>query len=439
MISQTEYARRRKRLMTMMGKNSIAIIASGKEMTRSRDTEFQFRQDSDFHYLSGFHEPESVIVLVPGRKHGDYIIFNRERDKLKETWNGRRLGQEGVVKECKASDAFPINDMDEIIPGLLENRQRIFYAIGNDKEFDERVLSWMNALRVKMKGTEPQGEIIDIRHFLHDMRLYKSRSEISIMKKAGKISALAHKRAMQKTRPGIYEYHIEAELQHEFARHGARFPAYNSIVAGGDNGSILHYVENEDKLNDGEMLLVDAGCEYQLYAADITRTWPINGKFTANQRIVYDIVLKAQEAAIKTIKPGAKWTDPHDAALKVLTKGLVDMGILKGRVPTLIKNEAYKPWYMHKTGHWLGLDVHDVGDYHVGGAPRVLESGMVMTVEPALYFPLNDRKVAKKWRGINVRIEDDILVTKDGHENLTSDVPRNPDEIEKLMSEAQVA
>jgi len=434
MISQTEFARRRKRLMTMMGKNSIAIIPSANEVTRSRDTEFQFRQDSDFHYLSGFNEPEAVIVLVPGRKHGDYIIFNRERDPLKETWNGRRQGQEGVVKNFKAADAFPITDIDEILPGLMEDRQRIFYAIGNDKDFDERVLGWMNALRVKMKGTDPQGEIIDIRHALHDLRLYKSRSEIKIMRKAAEISAQAHTRAMQKTRPGLYEYNIEAEIQHEFGRHGARFAAYNSIVAGGDNGSILHYVENTDKLDDGDMLLVDAGCEYQYYAADISRTWPINGRFTKAQRTVYEWVLKAQEAAIKTIKPGAHWQSPHDAAVKVLTKGLVEMGILKGRVPTLIKNEAYKPYYMHKTGHWLGIDVHDVGDYQVGGAPRVLEPGMIMTVEPALYFAKADTSVAKKWRGINVRIEDDILVTKDGYENLTSGVPKKPDEIEALMA-----
>ena len=243
-------------------------------------------------------------------------------------------------------------------------------------------------------------------------------------------------RAMQKTKPGRYEYQIEAEIQHEFARHGARFPAYNSIVAGGDNGSILHYVDNTDALNDGEMLLVDAGCEYQSYAADISRTWPINGRFTPAQKIVYDIVLKAQEAAIKTIKPGATWAAPHEAAVKVLTKGLMEMGILKGRLATLIKNEAYKPWYMHKTGHWLGLDVHDVGDYHVGGAPRVLEPGMVMTVEPALYFAMNDKSVAKKWRGINVRIEDDVLVTKDGFEILTDDVPKTSDGIEALMASA---
>ena len=434
MISQAEYARRRKRLMTMMGKNSIAIIASAGEVTRSRDTEYPFRQDSDFHYLSGFNEPDSVIVLVPGRQQGDFIIFNRERDPVQETWHGRRLGQEGVIKQCKASDAFPIADIDEILPGLMEGRQRVFYAIGNNKDFDEQVLGWLNTLRSKMKGTDPQGEIIDIRHFLHDLRLYKSRSELSLMKKAAKISAEAHKRAMQKTIPGKYEYHIEAELQHEFARHGARFPAYNSIVAGGDNGSILHYVENSDKLNDGEMLLVDAGCEFEGYAADISRTWPINGTYSKAQRTVYDWVLKAQKAAIEAVKPGATWAAPHEAAVKVLTKGLMEMGILKGRLPTLIKNEAYKPWYMHKTGHWLGLDVHDVGDYQVGGQPRVLEPGMVMTVEPALYFALSDTKVAKKWRGINVRIEDDVLVTSKAPEVLTAAVPKSVREIERWMA-----
>jgi len=436
MISQTEFARRRKRLMSIMGKNTIAIIPSAKEMTRSRDTEFQFRQDSDFHYLSGFNEPDSVLVLIPGRKQGDYIIFNRERDPVKETWHGRRQGQEGVVKNFKAADAFPIADMDEIIPGMLENRSRIYYAIGENKDFDDQVLGWLNTLRVQMKGTDPQGEIIDIRHHLHDLRLYKSRSEISLMKKAGKISSEAHKRGMQKTRPGVYEYNIEAEIQHEFARNGARFPAYNSIVASGENACILHYVENTDKLKDGDLLLVDAGCEYEYYAADISRTWPVNGKFSPIQRTIYDWVLKAQIAAIETIKPGANWSAPHEAAVKVLTKGLMEMGILKGRLATLIKNEAYKPYYMHKTGHWLGLDVHDVGDYQVGGAPRVLEPGMVMTVEPALYFSENDKSVVKKFRGIGVRIEDDILVTKDGYQNLTADVPKDADEIEALMEAA---
>ncbi|MCP4414426.1 MAG: Xaa-Pro aminopeptidase, partial [Gammaproteobacteria bacterium] len=408
MINKAEFARRRKRLMTMMGPDSIAIIPSAREMVRSRDTHFNFRQDSDFHYLCGFIEPDSVMVLIPGRKHGDFVMFNREKDVEKETWNGRRAGQQGVIDHYAASDAFPIDDIDDILPGLLEGRERIYCAIGNNKEFDEQVLGWLNALRTKMKGTATHGEIIDIRHYLHDMRLYKSRSEISLMRKAAKISAKAHIRAMQRTWPGRNEYHIEAELHHEFARNGARFPAYSSIVAGGENACILHYVENQDELKSGDLLLIDAGAEYELYAADISRTFPVNGKFTKTQAEVYDWVLKAQYAAIEAIKPGANWNAPHEAAVKVLTKALVSMGLLKGRLPTLIKNETYKPFYMHKTGHWLGLDVHDVGDYQVGGAPRVLESGMVLTVEPGLYFSKDNKKVPRKYKGLAVRIEDDV-------------------------------
>jgi len=434
MINKAEYARRRKRLMTMMGPDSIAIIPSAKEVTRSRDTDYNFRQDSDFHYLCGFDEPDSVMVLIPERKHGDFIMFNREKDKEKETWHGRRAGQQGVIDNFAASDAFPIDDIDDILPGLLEGRERIYCAIGNNKDFDEQVLGWLNALRTKMKGTATHGEIIDIQHYLHDMRLYKSRSEISLMRKAAKISGKAHVRAMQRTWPGRNEYHIEAELHHEFARHGARFPAYNSIVAGGDNACILHYVENQDELKSGDLLMIDAGAEYELYAADISRTFPVNGKFTKAQADVYDWVLKAQYAAIETIKPGANWNAPHEAAVKVLTKALMTMGLLKGRLPTLIKNEAYKPFYMHKTGHWLGLDVHDVGDYQVGGAPRVLEPGMVLTVEPGLYLSKDNKQVPRKYKGMGVRIEDDVLVTKDGYEVLTKDTPKTVSEIEALMS-----
>ncbi len=433
MINKAEFARRRKRLMTMMGLDSIAILPSAKEVMRSRDTNYNFRQDSDFHYLCGFNEPESVLVLIPGRKHGDYLLFNRERDMTKETWHGRRAGQQGAIDNFAASDAFPIDDIDDIVPGLLEGRERIYCAIGNDKEFDEKVLGWLNALRGKMRGTAPHGEIIDVQHILHDMRLYKSRSEVSLMRKAAQISAKAHKRAMQKTYPDRNEYHIEAELHHEFARHGARFPAYTSIVAGGENACILHYVENQDTLNDGEFLMIDAGAEYELYAADISRTFPINGKFTADQKTIYSWVLKAQYAAIETIKPGASWNAPHEAAVKILTKGLMEMGILKGTLRNLIKTEAYKPFYMHKTGHWLGLDVHDVGDYQVGGQPRVLEPGMVLTVEPGLYIASDSKKVAKRWKGMGVRIEDDVLVTKDGYDVLTKDTPKTIDEIEKLM------
>jgi Xaa-Pro aminopeptidase len=436
MINKAEFARRRKRLMTLMGPDTIAILPSSQEMMRSRDTDFNFRQDSDFHYLCGFNEPEAVLVLIPGRKHGDYIIFNRERDLIKETWHGRRQGQQGVIDNFAAADAFPIDDIDDILPGLIEGRERIYCAIGNDKDFDEQVLGWLNMLRSKLKGTAMNGELIDIRHFLHDMRLYKSRSEISLMRKAAQISSKAHQRAMEKTKPGMSEYHVEAELLHEFARNGARFPAYNSIVAGGENACILHYVENDAELVDGEMLMIDAGAEYQLYAADISRTFPINGTFTADQKTLYNWVLKAQLAAIETIKPGAPWNAPHDAAVKVLTKGLISMGMLKGTVNSLIKKEAYKPFYMHKTGHWIGLDVHDVGDYSVGGESRILEAGMVLTVEPGLYISSDLKKVPKRWKGMAVRIEDDVLVTKDGYDILSKDAPKNVADIEQLMKKA---
>lgn len=426
MISKAEFARRRKRLMAMMGPDSIAILPSASEMTRSRDTEYHFRQDSDFHYLCGFNEPESVLILIPGRKHGDYIMFNRERDLVKETWHGRRAGQEGAIEKYHALDAFPIDDIDDILPGLMEGRETIYCAIGNNKEFDERIIAWLSPAT--------QGEIIDISHYLHDLRLYKSRSEIGLMRKAAQISAKAHTRAMQNTKPGVWEYQIEAELHHEFAISGARFPAYNSIVASGDNACILHYVENESELKDGDLLMIDAGAEFDSYAADISRTFPVNGKFTEAQKIMYNWVLKAQLAAIATIKPGACWNAPHEAAVAVLTQGLVAMGLLKGNVNTLIKNEAYKVYYMHKTGHWLGLDVHDVGDYQVGGEPRVLEPGMVLTVEPGLYVALGSKGVAKKWQGMGIRIEDDVLVTKDGFDVLSKDAPKTIEEIEMIMS-----
>ncbi|PCJ49346.1 MAG: Xaa-Pro aminopeptidase [Gammaproteobacteria bacterium] len=426
MISKAEFALRRKRLMAMMGSDSIAILPSASEMTRSRDTEYSFRQDSDFHYLCGFNEPEAVLILIPGRKHGDYIMFNRERDLVKETWHGRRAGQQGVMDKFNAADAFPVDDIDDILPGLMEGRETIYCAIGANKEFDERIIGWLSGAS--------QGEIIDISHALHDFRLYKSASEIKLMRKAAEISAKAHIRAMEKARPGLYEYQIEAELLHEFATSGARFPAYNSIVASGDNACILHYVENESELKDGDLLMIDAGAEVDLYAADISRTFPVNGRFSEPQKIMYNWVLKAQLAAIETIKPGACWNAPHEAAVKILTKGLVEMGILKGKVSSLIKNEAYKAFYMHKTGHWLGLDVHDVGDYQVGGEPRVLEPGMVLTVEPGLYVPLNAKKVAKRWKGMGIRIEDDVLVTKNGFDVLSKNAPKTIPDIEAVMS-----
>ena len=435
-ISKQEFARRRQELMAMMEPNSIAILPAAPERVRSRDTEYPFRQDSDFYYLSGFVEPESVLVLIPGREHGEFVLFCRERDRQKETWNGYRAGPEGACEQFDADDAFPIEDIDDILPGLVEGRERVYYAMGKDADFDHQVMVWINAIRAQVRtGAIPPGEILDLDHLLHDMRLFKSAAEIRVMKRAGEISADAHLRAMQVCKPGLYEYQLEAEIHHEFARQGARFPAYNTIVGGGVNGCILHYVDNSEVLKDGDLVLIDAGCELEYYAADITRTFPVNGKFHPEQRALYELTLQAQEATFAAIKPGSHWNEPHEASVRVITTGLVQLGLLHGDVDTLIQEEAYKAFYMHRVGHWLGLDVHDVGDYRVGGEWRVLEPGMVMTVEPGIYVAHDNTTVDAKWRGIGIRIEDDVLVTKEGYEILTAKAPKTVDEIEAVMAD----
>lgn len=434
-ISKQEFARRRQTLMGMMEPNSIAILPTADEKIRSRDTHYSYRPGSDFYYLSGFPEPEAVIVLVPEREHGEFVLFCRERDREKEIWDGYRAGPEGACKDYGADDAFPISDMDEILPGLLEGRERVYYAMGRDTEFDRKVMSWINRIRAQVRsGATPPGEFLDLDHFLHDMRLYKSAAELRIMENAGEISAQAHIKAMKLCKPGLFEYELEAEITYHCAKEGARFQAYNSIVGGGKNGCILHYIENNEKLKDGDLVLIDAGCEYQYYASDITRTFPVNGKFSAEQRAIYDIVLAAQLAAIDVVKPGNHWNDPHDASVRVITQGLVDLGLLKGEVDLLIAEQAYREYYMHRIGHWIGMDVHDVGDYKVGGEWRVLEPGMVMTVEPGIYISPDNENVPKKWRGIGIRIEDDVVVTKEGNRILTSSVPKKPEDIEKLMA-----
>ena len=438
MISKKEFAARRRELMDLMEPNSIAIIPAAPARTRSRDTEYPYRQDSDFFYLSGFPEPEAVLVLVPGREHGEFVLFCRERDRTMEIWNGYRAGPEGAVKEYGASDAFPIGDLDEILPGLIEGRERVYYQMGKDPEFDRNVMNWVNTIRAKVRsGAHPPGEFIALDHLLHDMRLFKSPGEVKVMQKAADITAAAHARAMEKCRPGMMEFQLEAEFLHEFSRNGSRFPAYSSIVGGGANACVLHYIDNNCELKDGDLVLIDAGAEYQHYAADITRTFPVNGKFSPEQRALYDVVLKAQLAAIKAVKPGNHWNQPHEAALKELVKGLVELGLLQGKVNELIASEAYRRFYMHRTGHWLGMDVHDVGDYKVGDEWRVLEPGMVLTVEPGLYIAVDDDTVDPKWRGIGIRIEDDVLVTEKGRKVLTAAAPKDPDEIEALMAKAR--
>ena len=430
-----EFKRRRKRLMDMIGDESIAILPTASVHLRNNDVKFPFRPDSDFYYLTGYPEPGAVAVIIPDRPHGEFVLFCRERDPHKETWDGKRAGLEGACEIYDADDAFPIEDMDEILPNLLEDRERIFYTMGNDAAFDQHVLSWVNEVRGKARsGINAPDEFISLTHILHDMRLYKSRQEITAMREAANISAAAHKSAMQACQPGLMEYQVEAELVHKFMQQGAKRSAYPSIVGGGENSCILHYTDNNEELIDGDVLLIDAGAEFEGYASDITRTFPVNGKFTQAQKDIYQVVLRAQLAAIDQVKPGNHWNDPHKAAVKVITEGLLELGILKGKLSTLVKEHAYAEYYMHRTGHWLGMDVHDVGDYKVGGDWRMLEPGMVLTVEPGLYLPASTKGLAKKWWNIGVRIEDDVLVTKDGHDVLSKDTPKTIDEIEALMA-----
>ena len=432
-MHRREFAKRRQRLMDMMGEGSIAIVPTAPVRPRNRDVEFPFRPDSNFYYLTGFAEPEAVAMLAPGREQGEFVMFCRERDPTQEQWHGGRLGLEGVCERHGADDAFPIGDIDDILPGLLENKSRVYYALGHFPEFDHRMLGWVARVRGGSRSSGGLGAFVMLDHLVHEMRLFKSRAEVGTMSKAAAVSAAAHERAMRVCRPGMAEYQIEAELLYEFTRAGCRAAAYPSIVAGGANACTLHYTDNTDRLRDRDLLLIDAGAELECYASDITRTFPVNGRFTRAQRDVYSVVLAAQEAAIDTAAPGRTFDDVHMAAVQVLVEGLVDLGALKGRVKRIVQKEKYKRFYMHRTGHWLGMDVHDVGDYRIDDQSRVLEPGMVMTVEPGLYIAPDDEKAPKRLRGIGIRIEDDVLVTKSGREVLTSAAPKSIDEIESLV------
>jgi Xaa-Pro aminopeptidase len=433
-IGREEFKRRRKALLKQMGRDSIAILPTAPVRLRNNDVEYAYRPDSDFFYLTGFNEPESVAVLVPGRPQGEYILFVRDRDPARETWDGRRAGPEGAVRDFGADHAFPITDIDEILPGLLENRAKVFYAMGTHPEFDQRVVSWVNGLRTQARnGRHAPQEMVALDHVLHDMRLFKSRAEVDTMRESARIAARAHVRAMQACMPGKREYEIAAEVVHEFRLHNAEL-SYLPIVGGGANGCILHYRENDAVLRDGDLLLIDAGCEVDCYASDITRTFPVNGQFTPEQRALYDIVLEANQASIERVKPGNHWNEPHEAAVRVITRGLMDLGLLKGKLAKLEESGAYRKFFMHRTGHWLGMDVHDVGDYKIGNEWRVLEPGMALTIEPGIYVAPGTPGVPKKYHGIGIRIEDDVVVTRDGCEVLTDGVPKAPLEIERLMA-----
>jgi Xaa-Pro aminopeptidase len=433
-MKQSEFKKRRAALMKQIGKGNIAIIGSASQRTRNRDVHYPFRQDSDFYYLTGFNEAESLAVFIPGREQGEYVLFCREFDEKKAQWEGAHAGLEGATEHYEADDSFPIDDLDDILPGMLENKAKVFYPMGKDSELDHKLLDWINHIRKQSRsGVTAPGELVSLEHILHEMRLFKSSEELKLMRRAALVSAKAHVRAMQACKPGLYEYQIEAELIHEFIQAGLRAVAYPSIVAGGKNACVLHYVENKDQLNHGDLLLIDAGVECDHYAADITRTFPISGQFSEAQRQLYQLVLDAQAAALEQIRPGIAWNKAHEASVEVLTKGLLTLGLLKGRLKKLIKDEKYKQFYMHRIGHWLGMDVHDVGDYKIKDEWRLLEPGMVLTVEPGLYVPLNCESVDKCWRGIGIRIEDDVLVTKGGYEILTHAAPKTIADIEAVM------
>ncbi len=437
MIDRKEFARRRKQLMRIIGDDAICIVPAAPERLRNNDSHYPYRQDSDFHYLTGFPEPEAVLALIPGRAHGEVILFCRERDPEREAWDGARAGQEGAVSDYGMDDAFPIGDIDEILPGMIEGRSRVYYHFGRTAEFDIELIGWVNHVRGQVRrGARAPHEFVALGHILHDLRLFKTRDELRMMRRAAKIAGEAHVRAMRSVRPGMNENEVEGELLHTFRRHGA-VASYEPIVGGGANGCVLHYRANNSVLKDGDLLLIDAGAEYQCYASDITRTFPVNGKFSVEQRALYDLVLAAQRAAIAQIRPGRPFGGYHDAAVRVITAGLIKLGLLKGGVDKNIREHSYRRFYMHKTGHWLGLDVHDVGDYRVDGEDRELEPGMVVTVEPGIYIAPDAKGVAARWRGIGIRIEDDVVVTRTEPEVITAGVPSDADEIEALMAAAR--
>ena len=433
MTTVLDYARRRQNLMQHIG-DGIAIVPSAPIARRNGDVLYRYRPDSDFFYLTGFSEPETVALLIPGRASGEFLIFCRERNRAEEMWDGHRAGLEGAVEIFNADDAFPIDDIEDILPGLLENRSKVYCNLGRYPDFDEQLLHWLSDVKNrKRSGISAPGELVDLGYILHELRLIKGAAEIKAMKKAAAVSVVAHRRAMSQCQPGMFEYEIEAELEYAFRQGGAQYPAYPSIVAGGENACILHYIDNSRRLRKHDLLLIDAGAEIDCYCADITRTFPVSGRFSGRQKALYEIVLEAQLAAIAAVSPGASFNDPHEAAVRAITAGLKDLKLLKGSVDSLIEKTAYRKFFVHRTSHWLGLDVHDVGEYRVGDTWRMLEPGMVLTIEPGIYVPAH-QNIPKQWHGIGIRIEDDVLVTRQGHDVLTQDAPKDPAAIETLMA-----
>lgn len=436
MVPGTEYIERRSRLLNAMDADSVCVIPAARLVTRSRDTEFAFRQDSDFHYLTGFPEPDAYLVLTnrQSEQHGNTMLFCLPKDKDAEIWHGRRIGPEDAEARFDMDHAFPIAELEDALVALLDGHQTLYYAQGHDSDTDDLLASVLQQMRNAPKQSRlAPSTTKDIRPVLHEMRLIKSDAELAVMQKAADISAQAHKRAMAFAQAGKTEYQLEAELHHEFAMQGARQPAYGTIVGSGDNACILHYTENASTLTDGDLVLIDAGGELEGYAADITRTFPVSGRFSEPQRQLYEVVLEAQLAAFEHIRPGSTFKIATDKAIEVLTQGLISLGILKGDLTENIESKAYRDYFMHGLGHWLGLDVHDVGRYMTDGSERPFEPGMVLTVEPGLYIA-PDAEVDARWQGIGIRIEDNLVITETGYHNLTSAVPKQIDEIERLMA-----
>lgn len=432
-MSSQLFSQRRQQLLELLPDRGLALIPAAHEVTRSRDTEYPFRQASDFWYLTGFTEPDGLLALMKGRSEGESLIFTLPKDPSMEVWTGIRLGQEAAITQLAVDQAFTLAEIDEKLIELIGEASEVWLPV-DDLEFYQRYLGWRQGVRSKRKRSAVLPErLVDVAAQLAEMRLIKSPDEVALMRRAAQISADAHCRAMQACRPGMYEYQLQAELEHEFAFQAAAAPAYASIVGSGANACVLHYIANQSLLQAGDLVLIDAGAEYQGYAGDITRTFPVSGQFSQPQAQLYDLVLKANQEAIRLTQPGSTLEAIHHAVLRILTQGLLDLGILKGELEQLIEDEAFKPYFMHGTSHWLGLDVHDVGRYRLNGEARPLQPGMALTIEPGLYFAPDRDEVDPRWRGIGIRIEDDVVVTEDGCEVLSQGVPKTRQEVEALM------
>jgi len=435
-LSMKDFEKHRANFFDKMEPNSLAFFSAATEVIRSNDTEFSFCQNKNFYYLTGFNEPDALLVLLKTNGSQRSILFSLPKDKNHEIWHGRRVGQERACQHYIFDQSFVLDEVPDLVPQYLSDLKHVYFSF-DDQKMSHQVFTWLSKVRsTTRQGNKVPEVLFDASPIINELRLIKTANEIEVMRQVNHISGLAHQRAMQKTKVGKFEYQIEAELLHEFSRHGARHPAYASIVAGGDNANILHYTDNAEALKDNDLLLIDAGGELSGYAADITRTFPINGKFTEPQKLLYQLVLDTQLTVISEIKPGMTFAKLNEIANECLTKGLLDLDILSGDLAQLLIDKASKKYFIHGLGHWLGLDVHDVGDYHINEnreQTREFVPGMVLTIEPGLYMPSDDQGLAEKWRGIGIRIEDNIVVTESGNENLTVNSPRTINEIEALM------